>query len=159
MTRPIHSIEHIKATYKKYQMIALVCTSISIIAVLLSTLSNCQLSRLYNKNIRSATSSNNQSIAKLNRDMNSLREKLSKITQRLEIEKSNVAALKSRSNELEKKLIIEKAKTKPQPGDIQEIELQPGVVQETEPQPGVVQETEPQPGVVQETEPQPEVVQ
>ena len=46
MTVPIHSVKHVKATYRKYQILALISASATILAVLLATLFSYQLGRV-----------------------------------------------------------------------------------------------------------------
>ena len=70
MTAPIHSVKHVKATYHRYQILALISASITILAVLLAALFSFQLSRISKKVQQSANSQVSSTTQTMNNQIN-----------------------------------------------------------------------------------------
>ena len=104
MTVPIHSVKHLKTTYRKYQMLALFSASITILAVLIAALFSFQLSRASKSVKRTADSELSSSTRSLNKEIQTLNNKIAELEKQAGIDKATIENLNTNSKELNKKL-------------------------------------------------------
>lgn len=103
MTRPIHSVNHIQASYRKYQLIALSSAILTVIAVSLATLSAVQLGNL-GKQQAAAAQQNQLASAPMSEELKKLKTQIATLETRLSEENSIKEELEKKNKILQKKI-------------------------------------------------------
>ena len=115
MTRPIHSVKHLKTAYKKFQGIALICTAVTFVAVVVSSTSSIHLGSLIR--IQKAESSRKavgietaltQKLDESKRQISDLQGKMKELD-------SKIKGLQAKNADLRKQLAMAKQPSPPQP--------------------------------------------
>jgi septal ring factor EnvC (AmiA/AmiB activator) len=116
MTTPIHTVKHIRAGYRKYQILALVCVMITIAAALLAALSGLQLTRLRSAQTEALAETSppappepDPARAALERDLAKTAQALAAAQTQLATERENVKKLMDRVGALERQLAAARA--------------------------------------------------
>lgn len=104
MTVPIHSVKHVKATYHRYQVLALISAAVTIVAVLLAALFGFQLSRVSKAAQQSAHSQLSSSNQTLNNQIETLNKKIAELEQRSVKDKETIQSLEAKAADLHKRL-------------------------------------------------------
>jgi hypothetical protein len=104
MTVPVHSVKHIKAEYHRYQLMAIVSVTITIVAIILSAVTSFQVAHLGKQRAEAQSAFQIRADEILQRDTTTLQERIAEIEQQLVAEKTLVQQLNSRIATLQKRL-------------------------------------------------------
>lgn len=103
MSRPIHSVKHIQASYQKYQWIALFSATLTIVAVILAALSSVHLGRL-GKLQATAAKQNMIAYSSKGEELKKLKSQIVTLESQLSEKKSDNDQLDKKNKILQKKL-------------------------------------------------------
>jgi hypothetical protein len=119
-TLPIHTVQHIKSVYNKYQVIAVVFTATTLLAALLAAVSGFQLAKL-RKMQPVETQSPTAPVEEAAPGDAGLEKQVKMLENQLQSEKTTSQELRAKVHELEKKIAAVKVaaapQTQPAPGD------------------------------------------
>lgn len=112
MTSSIHPARQIRAKYRKYQILALCCTIITVVAALLAALSGLQLAHLRNEQAESVANAIMSTPAPvlpqpdpaLEKELETAVQRLAEAQRQMATERENVRKLMVRITELERQL-------------------------------------------------------
>mgnify|MGYP001203925975 CR=1 FL=1 len=113
MTTTVQSIKYMQAIYRKYQIFAIACALLTIIAASLAAVSGIQLNNLRKadaKKLESATLNNNQANADVQKELKETKLFLKSSQQQLNEEKEKVERMQQMLNALERQLSAAQAK-------------------------------------------------
>ena len=106
MTKPVHTVSYMKAVYRKYQIITLVCALLTIAATLFAAVSGIQISDLRKQENKAAevvpAPAPVQPDFALERELATVKDLLADTQKQLSIERENVRRLGQKIAELEK---------------------------------------------------------
>lgn len=117
MTRPVHTVKYMQARFKKYQIIAIVCSTITVVAALFAALSGIQVNTLRKAQAAataSVTADQKERSAAAAQLIENLKQQLADSQQQLIAEKENVKNLIGKVTELERQLAGAEAKLRSQ---------------------------------------------
>jgi uncharacterized protein YlxW (UPF0749 family) len=135
MTRPIHSLKHIKASYKKIQILVFVCLCVTLIAVFFSAISSFHLGSLGRRLKTASAREINAKETALTKKLASTDEALATLKEQLKETKETIKNLRAKNASLQKKLTaaLESGRPKVPAKGNGEIGVQPETIQDTEP--------------------------
>ena len=113
-TLPIHTVQHIKSVYKKYQIVAIVFTAITILAALLAAISGFQFAKL--RKIRAAEVQTPPAAvvpAPVPAEEKGLEKQIKVLEDQLHSEKDISRELRTKIHDLEKKIASMKSASSP----------------------------------------------
>lgn len=128
-TAPIHSVKHVKATYHRYQILALISAGATILAVLLAALFSFQLSRVSKNVQQSADNKISATHQTLDNQVTLLNQKIKALEEKSAQDKETIQKLEIKTVDLNKKL--EEAR---KAAEAKAITPTPTGVQQTQPQ-------------------------
>lgn len=135
MTRPIHSLMHIKASYKKIQILVFVCMGVTLIAVFFSAISSFHLGSL-GRRLKTASSMEiNAKETALAQKLASTEKELVVLKEKLKETEVSINDLRAKNASLQKKLTaaLESSRPKASAEGDGESGVQPETIQDTEP--------------------------
>lgn len=124
MTRPIHSVKHLKTAYKKFQGIALICTAVTFVAVVVSSASSIHLGKL----IRIQKAATSREVVGIEstwtKKLDESKRQISDLQAKMKALDAKIKGLQSKNADLQKQLAVAKQPPPPQP-------LEPGSPEDT----------------------------
>lgn len=135
MTRPIHSLKHIKASYKKIQILVFVCMCVTVIAVFFSAISSFHLGSLGRRLKTASAREINAKETALTKKLASTDEELATLKEQLKETEETIKDLRAKNASLQKKLTaaLESARPKVPAEGNGESGGQPETIRGTEP--------------------------
>lgn len=116
MTRPVHTIKYMRASYRRYQILAIAFALVTIIASLLAALTGIQHASLIKAKEKAALDTPPKVEVvpdpEVVKELEHTKGLLAKTQQQLAAEKQNTARIQERAEWLSRQLAAEKAKTK-----------------------------------------------
>lgn len=134
MTRPIHSLKHIKSSYKKIQILVFVCMCVTVFAVLLSTISSFHLGSLGRRLKTASAREINAKETALTQKLASTDKELVVLKDKLKETEETIKNLRAKNASLQKKLTaaLESSRPKVPAEGGGESGVQPKTIQDTE---------------------------
>lgn len=104
MTIPVHSVKHVKANYRRYQIMALISTIITVAAVFLAAIVSFQLSRVSKRSVQQVSAQQTASSLSLTAQVKSLQEQLTDMQKQVAAGQATIQTLEGKVAQLQSKL-------------------------------------------------------
>lgn len=104
MSRPIHSVNHLKSRYNKFQILAILCTIVTIIAVILSSISSFQLGKLSRLERKTNATKTDSIHSALKNELEAATKEMLELSEKLEKSSNANQSLEKKNASLQKKL-------------------------------------------------------
>lgn len=114
MTRPIHSLKHIKSAYRKIQILVFICISITIITVILAAISSFRIGSLGRRSMAASAREINAAETASTKKLADADKELAALKEKLEESDNTIKSLREKNASLQKKLTAALESTQPQ---------------------------------------------